>query len=313
MGHMNQGARILIVDDIPNNVQVLGTILSDHGYTLNIAQNGEQALALVRKVSVDLILLDILMPVMDGFETCRRLKENPDTRDIPVIFLTAFDEKDKVVEGLALGAVDYITKPFESKEVIARIERHLTLYFRIREMSLEHDTFSAFQEDRIARWTSAKIFELIEQGESEYLEFKSTVRCNLRTTKVDKAVELAWLKTVVAFLNTKGGTLLIGIGDDGSVLGLGNDRLGTEDKLLLHVNNLIKQHIGLEFTPFIHFGLTPMGEDNVLVVQCQTAVKPVFLAENGDENFYIRVGPGSRKLSSREVLEYLDVRSTLMG
>ena len=120
--------RILIVDDTPRNIQVLGTILKEQGYQINVAQNGLQALDVVTKVTPDIILLDVMMPELDGFETCKRLKEDPNTAEIPVIFLTAKVETDDVVHGFELGAVDYITKPFNPTELLVRVDTHLTLY-----------------------------------------------------------------------------------------------------------------------------------------------------------------------------------------
>ncbi len=123
-----KGDRVLIVDDTPRNIQVLGTILKDQGYQINVAQNGLQALDVVTKVTPDIILLDVMMPELDGFETCKRLKENPDTAEIPVVFLTAKVETEDVVHGFELGAVDYVTKPFNPTELLVRVDTHLTLY-----------------------------------------------------------------------------------------------------------------------------------------------------------------------------------------
>jgi len=118
---------ILIVDDAPKNIQVLGTVLKEKGYQIKAATDGKQALAAVEKSLPDLILLDIMMPEMDGFATIKALKENPATRDIPVIFLTAKTETDDVVRGFELGAVDYVTKPFNSAELLARVKTHIDL------------------------------------------------------------------------------------------------------------------------------------------------------------------------------------------
>ena len=127
--------RILIVDDTPENIQVLGSVLRRHNYLINVAQNGQQALDAVAKVTPDLILLDVMMPVMDGFETCRRLKANPETADIPVIFLTARIEPEDIVEGLEIGGVDYVGKPFNASELMQRVKTHLMI--RELQMSLE--------------------------------------------------------------------------------------------------------------------------------------------------------------------------------
>ncbi len=118
---------ILMVDDNATNLQVLSQTLSGRGYRLLVAKNGESALAVTAKTLPDLILLDIMMPGIDGFEVCRRLKADPAHHDIPVIFLSALGQTEDKVKGLKLGAVDYITKPFQPEEVIARVDTHLTL------------------------------------------------------------------------------------------------------------------------------------------------------------------------------------------
>jgi len=119
---------ILIVDDVPNNLRLLMNFLHDLNFSVRIAQNGEEALEQVAYEKPDLILLDIMMPPgIDGFETCRRLKANEDSFDIPVIFMTALSETINKVKGFEVGAVDYITKPFQQEEVLARITAHLTI------------------------------------------------------------------------------------------------------------------------------------------------------------------------------------------
>lgn len=119
---------ILIVDDIAKNLQVLGNMLNRQGeYRISIATDGKQALTMLDKVSPDLILLDVVMPELDGFEVCRRLKGSLKTKEIPVIFLTAKTETEDIVNGFEIGAVDYVTKPFNSAELLARVRTHLEL------------------------------------------------------------------------------------------------------------------------------------------------------------------------------------------
>ena len=118
---------ILIVDDTPKNIQVLGKTLHEIGYNVSIATSGSQALDSVRKESPDLILLDIQMPEMDGFEVCKILKANPYTKEIPVIFLTAVIDSEKIVQGFEIGAVDYITKPFHTAELTMRVATHIEI------------------------------------------------------------------------------------------------------------------------------------------------------------------------------------------
>ena len=119
---------ILVVDDNPTNLSVISQALHSVGWQIRIAVNGEDALSKVAQNQPELILLDIQMPGIDGFEVCQRLKANPTTADIPIIFMTALADTASKVKGLALGAVDYITKPFEREEAIARVRIHLQLH-----------------------------------------------------------------------------------------------------------------------------------------------------------------------------------------
>ena len=118
---------ILIVDDTPDNLLVLFSYLEEQGFKVLLAENGKTALEIAQSKAPDLILLDVFMPKMDGFETCRRLKAKPATREIPVIFLTALSETVNKVQGFKLGGVDYITKPSEQEEILVRIKTHLNL------------------------------------------------------------------------------------------------------------------------------------------------------------------------------------------
>lgn len=119
--------RILVVDDTPANIQMLAGILRERGYHLSVATNGLQALEVLERIRPDLILLDVMMPEMDGFETCRRIKSSETLRDIPIIFLTAKAEVSDIVKGFEIGAVDYVAKPFNSHELLARVNTHLTI------------------------------------------------------------------------------------------------------------------------------------------------------------------------------------------
>jgi sigma-B regulation protein RsbU (phosphoserine phosphatase) len=130
---------ILLVDDNPTNLQVPFQTLEGVGCKLLIAKNGEMALSIAGKALPDLILLDIMMPDIDGYEVCRQLKSNPTTFDIPVIFLSALGDTEDKVKGLQLGAVDYITKPFQPDEVIARVNTHLTIHRLNREVESQKD------------------------------------------------------------------------------------------------------------------------------------------------------------------------------
>ncbi len=120
-------ARILVVDDTPANIQTLSTLLKERGYQVSVATNGQQALTVLERIRPDLILLDIMMPQMDGFEACALIKASTAWREIPIIFLTAKSDTVDIVRGFELGAVDYVAKPFNAHELLARVHTHLTI------------------------------------------------------------------------------------------------------------------------------------------------------------------------------------------
>ncbi|MDM8526128.1 hybrid sensor histidine kinase/response regulator [Desulfococcaceae bacterium HSG8] len=126
---------ILLVDDNPTNLQILTKYLNKLGFSILIAQNGETAIEMTDSESPDIILMDIVMSGIDGFETCRRLKDNKNTKDIPVIFMSGLSDTDDKVRGFQLGAVDYITKPFQREEILARVTTHLTIQRQKKELS----------------------------------------------------------------------------------------------------------------------------------------------------------------------------------
>ena len=138
------GPQILLVDDNPTNLQVLYQTLEGHGYRLLAARSGKDAISIAQRAVPDLILLDVMMPDMDGFETCARLKADSVTRDCAIIFLSAWTESSEKVRGLELGAVDFVNKPFQADEVLARVKTHLTIrdlqkQLRSRNQQLEHE------------------------------------------------------------------------------------------------------------------------------------------------------------------------------
>lgn len=126
---------ILVVDDQPANLKILLAFLEQHHFDVRIAENGERALSILNQYNPDLILLDVMMPDMDGFETCRAIKANAASADIPIIFMTALNNLEDKIEGFEAGGVDYIVKPFHQAEVLARINAHITL--RKQQVELE--------------------------------------------------------------------------------------------------------------------------------------------------------------------------------
>ena len=152
-----QPEQLLLVDDNVTNLQVLHQTLDGRGYKLLVAKSGASALAIAAKAKPSLILLDIMMPEMDGYEVCQHLQSNPELKDIPIIFLSALtDTKDKV-KGLDLGAVDYISKPFQPEEVIARVNTHLTISSLKRDLAeknQELQTANDILEERVRKRTA---------------------------------------------------------------------------------------------------------------------------------------------------------------
>ena len=131
-GPSDAAGRILLVDDEAANLHVLREMLTGPNYRVFVARSGEEALKVARRARPALVLLDVVMPGIDGYETCRRLKEDPDTRDAAVIFLSALNDPKDRVRGFEAGAVDFISKPVEAAEVIARVNAHLTIQRLLR-------------------------------------------------------------------------------------------------------------------------------------------------------------------------------------
>ncbi|ALF53757.1 chemotaxis protein CheY [Nostoc piscinale CENA21] len=129
MLNLQENSLILIVDDTITNLEIISDALTNAGFSVTTARNGEKALQQIQDKLPDLILLDVMMPGIDGLETCRKLKTDPLTQDIPVIFMTGISDTETKVKGLSLGAVDYITKPCQKEEVLARIKTHLQLRY----------------------------------------------------------------------------------------------------------------------------------------------------------------------------------------
>ena len=152
-----------------------------------------------------------------------------------------------------------------------------------------------------------RISDLIIAGEGDSIEFKSTLRWDIRAGKTNPAIERSCLKTISAFVNSLGGTLLIGVRDDGSIEGIETDKFANEDKFLLHLWTLIRNCLGRDFSPYIRTRLEKMEDKTVCAVDCIPANRPVFLRQPGfDEEMYIRLGPSSNALDISEALKYIE-------
>jgi hypothetical protein len=156
--------------------------------------------------------------------------------------------------------------------------------------------------------SSINIAELIASGEGGDIEFKSTLRTNLHTAQVDEKIQLSALKTIVGFLNGKGGTLLIGVADSGEVLGLQADGFTNEDKMGLHLVSLIRDRIGEVFLPYVHQHFDDMDEQRVLAIRCEKGPKPAYLKDGQIHRFYVRGGNSTAELSGSSIIEYVNAR-----
>ncbi len=199
---------ILIVDDQERNIQVVGTTLAAFGFDFMIANSGEQALERVRNRIPDLVLLDVLMPGMDGFEVCRAFQEIPGMEEVPVIFLSADDEKNTAVRALEGGGVDFITKPFNKAELLARVRTHLELKHnrdRLQELLTSREKFVEVMAHDLKNWVGGasfgakmlvemkddlpgqakKLSLTIDEASGKALEFIEEFLENTRSSRVD--------------------------------------------------------------------------------------------------------------------------------
>jgi hypothetical protein len=161
-----------------------------------------------------------------------------------------------------------------------------------------------FGKDDIVDY-SDKVMNIINQGEGKNVEFKATLRTNLHTNQVDKRMEHGVLKTIAAYLNSDGGTLLVGIGDDGEILGIEKDNFPSNDKAHLHINSLIKDHLGGEHLPFIKSEVVKVNGKGVLKIDCEKSNKEVFIRKGNSEQFYVRSGSSSVELLGSSLVDYI--------
>ena len=174
----------------------------------------------------------------------------------------------------------------------------------MNEVERETDQPAESNEDAEA----VDLIDLIRDGESNVVEFKSTLRTNLHTKRTDKAIEGAVLKTLAGFLNTSGGTLVIGVRDDGEPVGIGADNFASTDKMSLHLANIVKQNLGPSAMTLMDTRFDDYKDSKVLVVDCQRSPKEVYLRDGTSQQFYIRTGPSTTELTGGDMVEYVGRR-----
>lgn len=200
------GSIILIVDDNPHNIELLRVILREHTYIVQAASSGAHALESIQKVPPDLILLDIMMPEMDGYEVCERLKSDEVTRDIPVIFVSAMTESVDKVKGFQVGAVDYITKPFNLEEVASRVAtqlkiRHLQQQNEQRIQQLSREIAERQRAEDALQHAHNELETKNRQMERVHILFRSTL--NHLTEAVQRGANRAELIEYLVFIQNQ--------------------------------------------------------------------------------------------------------------
>ncbi|MGE3539207.1 MAG: adenylate/guanylate cyclase domain-containing protein [Candidatus Tectimicrobiota bacterium] len=193
-----RGAKILVVDDLPQNIQVVGSILRSNGFQVMVATSGAQALRALTHDRPDLILLDLFMPEMNGVEVCQRLKSNPATHDLPVIFLTASSELEHLELAFEAGAVDYVLKPFKTTELLARVRAHIELkQSRDVIIHLRDQT-----EHLLLNILPAPIAERLKDGERVVDDFAEVTVCFMDIVSFTQTAASMRPGEVVAYLDT---------------------------------------------------------------------------------------------------------------
>jgi formate hydrogenlyase transcriptional activator len=234
MTETNQGT-LLIVDDTPTNLKVLADYLVEAGFEILVATDGEGALERLNHVDADLILLDVMMPGMDGFETCEKLKKNPDTRDIPVVFMTALTETDDKVKGFEAGAVDYVTKPIHQEEVLARV--HTQMALRKLQINLEEQVMARTGELQNALQEVEQLKSRLE-AENLYLQEEIKQDHNFEEIITQNSGMKALLDQVAQVAPTDATVLILGETGTGKELlaRAVHNTSGRKDRTLVKVN-----------------------------------------------------------------------------
>jgi len=189
---------LLVADDNPVNLEVLSDALVAQGYDVVVAADGEMVLEQVRCERPDLILLDAIMPGVDGFEACRQLKEDPATREIPIIFMTALTDVEHKLRGLRLGAVDYLVKPFEHEEVLLRIKTHLSLRDMTRAVVTKNAELERQIEERVrAEAERAELMRQLEARTEELRIAKETLERELEVRALMEEERAAYMTQII--------------------------------------------------------------------------------------------------------------------
>jgi len=247
-------SKVLIVDDTKTNIDVLVQALGKE-FKLAVALSGLKALKYLNENAVDLVLLDIVMPQMSGFEVCQELKKNPNTRDIPIIFITAINSVDGITNGFKVGAVDYITKPFNSLEVKVRVKNHLYLKYARQALKDQNKMLEEKVSDRTKKLAQAQV-EIVER-----LGLASEYRDNETGQHIKRIKEFCMLLGTAAGLSIEDCTNLALASTMHDV-----GKIGIPDRILLKPGKLTKEEFTL-MQKHADIGSSILGNSNSSLLQ----------------------------------------------
>ncbi|NWE18216.1 response regulator [Pseudomonas sp. P7548] len=282
--------RILWVDDQTDVAKSIVGLLAVENCHFEFSPNGEDALERIKKSHYDIVLVDLAMPPgrWGGLWLLEQLKEIKNR--IISIVVSGEGTQTETIKALRLGATDYVTKDKITLELPLQI---------IAALEIEPKK-------------KATIISIIKAGESDCVEFKSTFRTNLHTQKKDSDIELSSLKTIMGFLNTNGGDLLIGVSDEGEILGTEADLFQNNDKFQLHFWHKFKEVSDIQSLSLVKCEFIEIDGKSVFHVSCSKSNLPAFLKwkfqgdSKAQEMFYVRVGPQTESLGTRQALSYIE-------
>lgn len=281
------------IDDQLDVIRTLASLLSPLKADVTCVGSASDAIDLLEHHNYDLILVDLAMPPdkwggLWFLDAVRKLE-----RKSPIVVVSGEGSQQETIKALRLGAIDYITKETLEQELVSRVQQ-----------VLNHVGESGERRREATR-------ELIRAGESEDTEFKSTLRWNLMAKRLDTAIELTIIKSIAGFMNSAGGTLLVGVDDAGQIVGLEDDRFQDDDKLQLHFWNRIRDSIGSEHAGHVHATILKIDGKSILRVDCRASPRPVYVRwkhsgkETDTDLFFVRTGPKTEMLDIRQAVQYI--------
>ena len=279
--------RILWADDQADVQSTLATLLATVSQEIVHVRDGTLAIEKVLGGDFDILLLDLKMPPNDwgGLWLLREMRKR--NVHIPTIVLSGEGTQTETIKALREGACDYVTKDSAETELLQRLTEVLA-----------------------KEGPPARLRRMIATGENPHFECKETLRWNVNASKMDKNIEHAAAKTLAAFMNTAGGTLVVGVKDSGEVVGLGQDKFSDRDAVLRHLDNIINNFLGNSSSPLAIARFVDIDSKEVLQIDCKPAQSPVYLngGPGGEVELYIRRQASSVKLKLDEAVAYIRQR-----